>query len=269
MQERHRNRKLYFKELSETCNNYFIPYITAWNEVGKGMKVLEIGCGEGGNLLPFSMIGCDVTGVDIASCRIEEARRLFHEKQANAEFIADDFFNLKEPEHKYDLIICHDVLEHIANKDLFLVRICNFLNNDGIVFISFPAWHMPFGGHQQICRHKILSHLPFVHLLPLSIYKSIIRLAKESDACLNELLSIRSNRITIEAFENIVHRTELAISNRTLWFINPHYKVKFGLKPCKLKKPFSSIPYIRNYLCSSCFYILRLEENKTEWQETV
>ena len=261
MQKRHVNRRLYFDELAETCCNYFIPYIKRWHEVKAGMKVLEIGCGEGGNLLPFSKIGCYVTGVDIASCRIEEARRFFIREQAKGTFIAEDVFNLKNLGHKYDIIICHDVLEHLDKKDLFLSRIGSYLNKDGIVFMSFPAWQMPFGGHQQICRNKILSHLPFVHLLPKVLYKGIIKLSGESDACLHELMSIRRTQITIETFERLVDQTDLIIHNQTLYFINPHYKVKFSLNPCKLKYPLSSIPYLRDFLSSGCFYILGKAEN--------
>ena len=40
-------------------------------------KVLEVGCGEGGNLLPFAKAGCRVMGVDIDAMRIEQARAFF------------------------------------------------------------------------------------------------------------------------------------------------------------------------------------------------
>ena len=66
MQERHTNRTVYFKELSITSKNYFIPYIQRWHTVKVGTDVLEIGCGDGGNLLPFSEMGCHVVGVDMA-----------------------------------------------------------------------------------------------------------------------------------------------------------------------------------------------------------
>ena len=257
MQERHNNRRLYFRELAETSANYYIPYITRWHEVRAGMKVLEIGCGEGGNLLPFARLGCEVTGVDIASCRIEEARRFFRDEQAGGRFIAADILKLEEPACGYDIIICHDVLEHIGDKDRLLSRIAGCLGPGGIVFMSFPAWQMPFGGHQQICRSRILSHLPFVHLLPEALYKGVIRLSGESRACLQELLAIRSTRITIEAFERLVGQTNLTILDRTLYLVNPHYKVKFGLTPRLLKRPLSSVPYLRDFLSSSCFYILK------------
>ena len=71
------------------------------------------------------------------------------------------------------------------------------------------------------------------------------------------MLAIRSNRITIEAFERLVGQANLTIQDRTLYLVNPHYKVKFGLTPRLLKRPLSSVPYLRDFLSSSCFYILK------------
>lgn len=53
MQKRHTDRESYFDEQSQTSKNYYIPYI---KEVIGHIpdKVLEVGCGEGGNLLPFA-----------------------------------------------------------------------------------------------------------------------------------------------------------------------------------------------------------------------
>ena len=256
MQERHTNRNLYFRELSTTSKNYYLPYIKRFHRIEIATNILEIGCGEGGNLLPFSQMGCMTTGVDIAVSRIEEAKHFFCKHQAKGNFIAKDIFNLKNVEPKYDIIICHDVIEHIEDKILLLSRIENFLKTDGIVFMSFPAWQMPFGGHQQICKNRILSHLPYIHLLPTSLYKVMMRLIKENEACIKELLSIKHTKITIEMFEQILERTDLTIRDRQLWLINPHYEVKFGWHPCKLPYIFSNVPYIRNFFCSSCFYIL-------------
>ena len=57
MQKRHTDRESYFDEQSQTSKNYYIPYI---KEVIGHIpdKVLEVGCGEGGNLLPFAEAGC-------------------------------------------------------------------------------------------------------------------------------------------------------------------------------------------------------------------
>jgi 2-polyprenyl-3-methyl-5-hydroxy-6-metoxy-1,4-benzoquinol methylase len=256
MQERHKNRTIYFKELSITSKNYFMPYVQHWHSVGTETDVLEIGCGDGGNLLPFSEKGCRVVGVDIAACRIKDARSFFADAHARGTFYAQDIFQIKELEGGFDIIICHDVLEHIVNKKLFLSNLEKYLKPQGVVFMSFPAWQMPFGGHQQICKSPILSRLPFVHLLPTTVYRSILKTFGENEDCINELLSIKNTRVSIESFERILKSTVLCITNRQLWFINPHYLVKFGLSPRKLNKVIAYIPILRDFFSTSCFYIL-------------
>lgn len=260
MQERHRNRELYFKELATTSEKYFIPYIQRFHTINNSTNILEIGCGDGGNLLPLSLMGCKTLGVDMAECRIDDAKKFFKEFEAKGEFIASDIFKLKDLEHKFDIIICHDVFEHISEKQQFLLNLERYLASGGIVFMSFPAWQMPFGGHQQICQSRIMSHLPFYHILPRCIYKGMLKIAGENEFCINELMSIKSTRTPIELFEKLVSKSKLEISDRRLYFINPHYEVKFGLKPRVLNKMLSSIPYLRNYFSTSCFYILSVKK---------
>lgn len=257
MQKRHIDRATYFKELSITSREYFIPYILKWHTVEQNISVLEIGCGEGGNLLPFSLMGCHTVGVDMAIERIKEANSFFNEAGAKGTFIANDIFKEKGLEHNFDIVICHDVIEHIADKRLFLAGLSNYLKPNGVIFMAFPAWQMPFGGHQQICRSNLLSHFPFIHLLPANLYRLVLRALGENNDCINELLSIKQTHITIEKFEDLLMSTDLCIKDRQLWLINPHYKVKFGLKPRKLHPFISAIPYLRDVFSTSCFYILK------------
>lgn len=256
MQKRQTNRELYFKELSITSKKYFIPYISKFKKIEEGMNILEIGCGDGGNLLPFAELGCNTTGVDISEGRIKDAVLFFKERQIKGDFIASDIFKLKELEHNFDLIICHDVIEHIEDKVTFISNLPKYIKPGGIIFISFPAWQMPFGGHQQICKSKIISHVPFIHLLPAFMYKSILKMSGENEDCIKELLSIKKTKTPIELFEKLVHKNFITIADRQLFFINPHYEIKFGLTPRKLSAIIAGIPYLRNFFTTSCFYIL-------------
>ena len=79
MQKRHTDRESYFGEQSQTSKNYYIPYI---KEVIGHIpdKVLEVGCGEGGNLLPFAKAGCRVMGVDIDAHANRASQDLLHPK---------------------------------------------------------------------------------------------------------------------------------------------------------------------------------------------
>ena len=257
MQKRHIDRLQYFRELAQTSERYFMPYIKDFLDMAGPISILEVGCGDGGNLLHFAKRGYEVVGVDISANRINDAKSFFEQENANEKFICSDILKLNGYKSYFDLVICHDVIEHIGNKQEMLSRIECFLKPKGLLFIGFPAWQMPFGGHQQICHSKLLSITPFFHMLPQCLYKYILSLGGENVECINELLSIKSTKITIELFEKIVAQTSFDIVDRRLYFVNPHYEVKFGLKPRRLLKPLSEMPYIRNFFSTSCFYILK------------
>ena len=70
------------------------------------------------------------------------------------------------------------------------------------MFIAFPAWQMPFGGHQQIAHSKVVSHFPFLHLLPASLYKGVLKACGENDLTVRELLNIKQTRCPIEKFQS-------------------------------------------------------------------
>lgn len=259
MQKRHIDRKRYFEEQAQTSKRYYIPYIK--NIIGHlPTKVLEVGCGEGGNLLPCAESGCEVVGVDMADSRIQQARTFFADKNQKGTFIASDIFQLKDLKKTFPLILIHDVVEHIEHKAQFLSDLKRYLSSDGVLFVAFPAWQMPFGGHQQIAQGKVVSHLPFIHLLPRSLYKWVLKLCGEKEDAINELLSIKQTKCTIEIFKTIARETEYQIISEQLYFINPHYEIKFGISPRKLNKTISAIPYLRNFFSTSCFYILRKTE---------
>lgn len=257
MQERHSNRAQYFNELAASCEKYFIPYLNKFISIRPGMRVLEVGCGDGGNLLPFARLGCKVTGIDISERRIADARVFFEQQRVDAQLLAADIFDVSGLDGMFDIVLIHDVIEHIGQKQEFLNHVKRFLSPDGILFVGFPAWQMPFGGHQQICQSPIVSHLPFVHLLPAVFYEGVLRLAGESEHCVNELIDIKRCGVTVEHFEYLLKECNYTLIERQLWLINPHYEIKFGLTPQKLPDLIGAIPYLRNFVSSSCFYILK------------
>lgn len=149
MQDRHTNRKRYFDELAVSSRKYFLPYLEEFFPITSSTRILEIGCGDGGNLLPFAERQCSVTGIDLAETRILQAREFFAESGCAAQFKAVNVFDMTPEKEKYDVILIHDVIEHIGDKKSMLQHIRQFLAPSGVVFIGFPAWQMPFGGHQQ------------------------------------------------------------------------------------------------------------------------
>lgn len=254
---RYEDREKYFTELAQTSKDYYIDYIRNFKEISKGTSVLEIGCGEGGNLLPFAESGCRVAGIDILPNKISNAKKFFSARNAEGDFFCSDFIEDTPVGEKFDIILIHDVIEHIEPeyKDEFFIKMRNYLKPDGVVFFGFPAWQMPFGGHQQICRSQ-MCRIPFIHLLPKKLYGAYLNVFKEAPCQIEELLSIKRSKMTAERFEDLCKRHDYIIKDRKLWLISPHYRVKFGLAPTRLRSPFCHIPYFRNYFSTSCFYVI-------------
>lgn len=256
MQKRHTNRKQYFNELAHTCEKYFLPFVENNLKITPEHRILEIGCGEGGNLLPFSKRGCDVIGIDISAVRIAEAKQFFQEEGLQGHFLCQDIFSATI-EGKFDIIIIHDVIEHVMYKKKLLIIAKNLLNDNGLIYVGFPPWQMPFGGHQQICNNRFVSSLPFIHLLPKNIYRVFLKKMGVKARAISELIEIKECKTTIEQFKKLVKETDLTQIDEEYYFINPHYESKFGLKPRKTISLFSAIPILRNFCTTSYFAVLR------------
>ena len=260
MQQRHRDRYQYFLEQSNTSRDFYVGHVGRFITASPSNRVLEIGCGEGGNLLPFAQSGCYVKGIDLDKERVEQARQFFQQSGQLGDFVCQDFLSSQSPlkdSDRFDVILVHDVIEHIppSSKKPFFSHIHSFLKQGGIVFFGFPAWHNPFGGHQQISV-GMASKLPFIHLFPNLIYTSLLRCSGASPMLIEELLAIKQARMTIELFERLARQAGYTVIDRQLWFINPHYRQKFHLTPRKLWPLLGRVPYIRNYFTTSAFYII-------------
>ena len=75
--------------------------------VKPGMKVLELGCGDGTTALPEAKLGAEVLGVDIATNLVEAGNRRAKEQGlANLKFQEGDASNLEElPDKTFDLVV--------------------------------------------------------------------------------------------------------------------------------------------------------------------
>jgi SAM-dependent methyltransferase len=75
--------------------------------VARGMKVLDLGCGDGTTALPEARLGADVLGVDIAANLVEAGnRRAKAEGLANCKFHEGDASDLRDlKDATFDLVV--------------------------------------------------------------------------------------------------------------------------------------------------------------------
>ena len=263
MQERHSDRQRYFEEQAYTTEKYVIPFVHPFLPIGPEHRILEVGCGEGGNLKPFLDLGCDCVGVDLNAQQIERAKDFYdgHPHLSKLELIAGDVYDLNpETLGTFDFIFLRDVIEHIVDQNRFMAYIQSYLKPEGRLFLGFPPWYMPFGGHQQVCSSKVLSKLPYFHLLPVPLYRMVLKAFGESQAVIDELLYIKSTGISIERLRKIILTNGYHIDREQLWLINPNYEVKFGLKKRKQLGLISALPFLRNFLTTCGYYVVRANE---------
>ncbi len=260
MHERHRDKQRYFNEQSYTTDRYVIPFVSPFLPVVEGIRVLEIGCGHGGNLKPFLDSGCVVTGLDVNSDDTTTADRLLHDHPHynRLTLVTKDIYQVIADElGQFDLIVMKDVIEHIPQQERFMEFVKRFLKIDGRIFLGFPPWQMPFGGHQQVCENRLLSITPYTHLLPYSVYEWILKRGGEKPARIDELLEVKRTGISIERLRSILRLQNYQIEREEFFLINPNYEVKFGLKPWKQIWPLTKLPFIRNFLTTCCYYLVR------------
>lgn len=257
----HSDVATYFKFQHENAQKYVVPYVKDFVALKPGTKVLEIGCGEAGVLKAFTDLGCVCTGIELYESRLENARVLMKDEYESGKvtFINRNIYDIdteKDLAHKFDLIILKDVIEHIPQQEKFMQRMHNFLTENGKIFFGFPPWQMPFGGHQQICKSKFLSLLPYFHLLPMPLYIGIAKLFGEEEVITNELRDIKNTGISIERFEKICKTEGFNIYKKTFYLINPIYEYKFKLKVREQFTFISAIPYLRNFFTTAVYYLV-------------
>jgi len=136
-----------------------------------GCRVLELGCGPGGNLVPMAELlpSSEFVGVDLSTSQIERARADAAAAGAtNVRFEAMDILDVPDW-GPFDYIICHGVFSWVPDEvqRRILAIASEQLAPQGIAYVSYntlPGWHargmlrailrrvVPQGPPQQMAR---------------------------------------------------------------------------------------------------------------------
>ena len=99
----------------------------------KNLKLLDVGCGGGLIAEPMTRLGAKVTGIDASEKNINVAK--FHAEQLDLKinYLATTPENLNE---QFDVILCLEIIEHVADVDLFIQSCAKLLKKNGIIFFA-------------------------------------------------------------------------------------------------------------------------------------
>jgi len=101
-----------------------------------GLKVLDIGCGAGFMSEEFARLGCEVTGVDPAAAAVEAGRRHAAENGLRIRYLQGSGEQLPVPDAAFDVVLCCDVLEHVANVPQVIAETARVMKPGGLYFFD-------------------------------------------------------------------------------------------------------------------------------------
>jgi SAM-dependent methyltransferase len=256
----HSDRDEMFRQQAQNSEKHIIPFIESVIDIND-QHVLEIGCGEGGVLRPFLQRGCTCVGIDVNASKIQYAQQSLGSDipRSRAHFLVRDVYDpgmLTEFRGRFDLILLLNTIEHIPEPDKLMLTVRDLLKPQGLALVSFPPWFMPYAGHQQMTE-SWLGKLPCYHLLPRRVYRGLLSLFGESEIKIRNLMSIFDTRVTIQGFEKRAGSCGYRILKKRFYLINPIYELKFGLPAVKQLPIIRSIPWFRDFISTTCYYILQ------------
>lgn len=259
MQARHTNPAIVPDEQAFTTAHHVLPLIRTVMPITGDTTVIEIGCGEAGNLAPFLDLGCRCVGVDIDAAKLAIAASYFatHRHRDHLDLRQSDIHVFPTLDARFDLVLIRDAIEHIPDQTGFLGRVRDLLAPGGRIFVGFPPWQNPFGGHQHHLANPLLSYAPYWHLLPRAVCDGMMRAFGEAPEARAALLAIKDTGLSIEQFEAMVEAQGLQVETSLHYLINPNFEVKFGLTPRAQAPLVRRLPWVRNFLTTTVYYLLR------------
>ena len=96
-------------------------------------KVLDLGCGGGILSEALAKAGGLITGIDIEPSLIDVAKK--HAKLSGLD-IDYQVLNIADLKQKFDVIVCMEMLEHVANPMEIVASMAACLKSGGLVFLS-------------------------------------------------------------------------------------------------------------------------------------
>lgn len=102
----------------------------------EGLRLLDIGCGGGLLSEPMARMGFDVVAADASEKNIKTASVHAKEQGLQIDYRHATAEDLAAANERFDVILNMEVIEHVADMNLFLTSCASMLKPGGIMFVA-------------------------------------------------------------------------------------------------------------------------------------
>ncbi len=175
-------------------------------------RVLELGCGDGGNLIPMAYFlpGSRFVGVDLAAEAVAEGKQTIAAlKLRNIVLLEQDLRKLTVDSGEFDYIFAHGLYSWVpADVRDRLMELCrDLLAPNGVAYLSYNTW--PGRHARQILREMMLYHVRDV--------RGARRRLREARTLLRAIDTPESREMLARP-DDILFHDDLAPVNDPVWF---------------------------------------------------
>jgi SAM-dependent methyltransferase len=103
-----------------------------------GLRVLDLGCGNGGYSYVMAQAGANVISLDFRRPKVDVSGTWVLADASEIPFVSSSF----------PFVFCASLIEHVPDPVKLVQEIGRVLTPDGVVYLSFPPFYSPVGGHQ-------------------------------------------------------------------------------------------------------------------------
>lgn len=135
----------------------------------EGKRILDIGCGVGAFVRRLGEFSSDIVGTDID----RDSVRRGSEALTNLALALGEYMPFKNG--TFDVILLHEVLEHVDNDVETLKEARRLLAPDGRIVIFCPNRFYPFETHGIFLgKRYVFGNVPFVNWLPDKVRNRLV-----------------------------------------------------------------------------------------------
>ena len=141
--------------------------------VGKGDRVLDMGCGGGRHAFALYRRGADVVALDLSFSDLTEVTTMFRAMELEGEVteggsahtVNGSAYQLPFEDASFDRIIAAEIMEHLPEDELAMSELFRVLKPGGLIAVTVPRWgpekvnwalsddyHNVEGGHIRIYK---------------------------------------------------------------------------------------------------------------------